>query len=253
MDSIKKAYSGVKDRFTEGRGDYPEPGKSGQIACGCDGKEEEKADYIHTLKNDLANTYLWSGNFLKDYFFFIANWHPLLGIFVCHPNHPWGKRERLQMFLISLFLTMPMSVYLGMQAQINHWEKGGPTLTISTLLLVTLPDVIIGVLLYQLSIADTRCPACAGCWDVINKFCMNCFCLIGIISSGFCYLQLKSAPASVHWVKAFHPLVMGKVYSYVTWFPIWFVLPCMGFAHVWYMENKALKKEEEGQALTSDA
>jgi len=235
------ALRSIKEKFSAGQGDYPPPGKSGQMQCGCgSGDEEAKADYINTLKNDLANTYYWSGNYVKDLFFFFFNWHPFLGMFLCHPNHPWGKRERIQMFLISLFLTMPMSVYIGKQAQVNQLSPG--VVTTWTIIAVTLPDTIIGVVLYQLSIADTRCPACAGCLDILNKFCMNCFCLVGLISTGICFLMLNGS--ELDYIKAFRPLAMGKAYSYATWFPIWFILPCMGFAHVWWMESKALQKEQ---------
>jgi len=237
-------YASLTEKNSKGTSDYPPPGKGAQMDMGCMGEsEEKKEDYIIRLRYDLANTYLWSGNFFKDYVFFIANWHPILGILLCHPQHPWGKRERLQMTLISLFLTMPMSVFIAKRAQIDQLSSGA--VTGLTLFFVTIPDTIIGIVLYQLSIAHTRCPSFAGCLNIVNRCCLNCFLVIGILSSVFCYFQLQGT--GIHWVEAFEPLLIGKVYSYATWFPLWFLLPCMGYLHQWYSEYKDAARAQRNQ------
>merc|ERR1711879_130869 len=156
-----------------------------QMEYGCvDGKEEEKKDYIHRLRDDLANTYWWSGNWFQDFFFFVCQWHPLIGILMCHPNHPWSKRDRIQMTVISLCLTMIPAVWVG---QRYEGQKDSNPLakferTTETIFLITIPDIIYGVLLYQLSIADSRCPSCAAFWNGLHLCCMNCILVIAGIA-----------------------------------------------------------------------
>merc|ERR1711879_537111 len=61
----------------------------------------------------MGNSYYWTGVPGYDYWFYVCNWHPLLGIFFCHPNHPWSKSLRLLMFFASLAITMVPAAYIG--------------------------------------------------------------------------------------------------------------------------------------------
>jgi len=230
------AVNNAGEKLNAGKGQYK---KSDEVRCGCSGADNDQSEYIHSLRSDLANCYYWTGSFMQDYFFFVANWHPVIGILLCHPDHPWTKRERLQMTVISLAITLIPSVEI---AKAVPKELQLP----ATIMGVTIPDTIIGVVLYQLSIADSRCPPCAAFWNFVNKCCMNCILVIGLISAGIAYSLLQGTDVDLP--TALKPLVMGKIYSWATWFPIWFVLPCMGFAHEWYMEYKAEKKKEEEEA-----
>lgn len=246
-DNLTRFNQFITGKRTEGWGPYPPPGKAGQLAYGCQAYSQEPSEYINTLTSDLANTYYWTGHCLQDYMFFVCQWHPLIGMFLSHPYHPWSKRERIQMFIISLAITVVPSVAIAKEAELsvgNNLRAGYQTLL--TILCITIPDTIIGVLLYQLSIADTRCPPCAIFWKCLNTCCMNSFLFIALAASGVCYLMLKGT--GIDFVQAMTPLFMGKLYSAATWFPIWFLMPCVGYLLVWLGEKSALEK-----AASSDA
>merc|ERR1719247_3830122 len=94
-------------------------------------------------------------------------------MFLCHPNHPWTKRERLGMTLVSLSITMVPSAFIG-----STFAADDPGRKIFILLGVTIPDTVVGVLLYQLSIAETRwwCALCACFWSRLQS-CLFCLAL----------------------------------------------------------------------------
>jgi len=218
---------------------------------GCFGgrdEDTEKCTYIKKLQCELANSYYWSGNCCADYFFFVCNWHPLVGMFFCHPNHPWSKRERLTMTLISLSVTMVPSAMIGTTFAADAAAK-----KLFTILGVTIPDAVIGVILYQLSIADSRygCHMCAPLWSCLRS-CLMCMALVGgVVSTAACYTILH-ADGVTHWDKMFGPLATGIAVSYLTWFPLWLIIPCqLGFISNWSAENttgQSKAKDLEDQA-----
>jgi len=232
---------------------YPEPeGKAGMIRFGCGPGEPPDCPHYNLLKKELANSYYWSGEFLRDYIFYVANWHPFLGMFFSHPNHPWTKTDRIQMFCVSLAITMVPSAVISAQ----FGKGGGALVTVLIILFVTIPDIICGVLLYQLSIAESRCPNLARCMclKTLKGCCMFNIAMMGAASTVICYFIL--APAKVGWYSLLVPLAEGKAFSYITWFPIWFLLPCqLGFLDLWcferFMARRAAKSkaeaEQEGQ------
>jgi len=253
-ERTKNRLHGLKEQGREflerGRSPYPDPpGKAGQMKYGCQPYEVEPSDYIITLENDLANSYHWSGNFWEDYIFFVCQWHPLIGILACHPYHPWSKLERLKMFVISTAVSMVPAILVAKRVEDSFPEdadelKKSATLFF-TLIFVTLPDIIVGVVLYQLSIANTRCPLCT-CWVTINKCCSNGFLCIAIAACGLSYYILQDThPDEI--LGALKPLGKGKLYSLGTWFPIWFVLPCVGFCLVWRGEHSEALKNNNNQ------
>lgn len=247
-DAASQRAQEMKEQAAEfahrGRDPYPDPpGKAGQMKYGCQPYDEEPTNYLVTLEYDLANSYYWSGNFCQDFVFFVCQWHPLIGIFASHPYHPWTKLERLKMFVTSTALTMVPAIAISKWVENNMPEDAEAakkwTRLLLTLILVTLPDVIIGVVLYQLSIATTRCPLCScGLWQCLHKFCSNCSLIIALACLAVSYWQLKDHPNEA--LEALEPLYMGKLYSLGTWFPIWFLLPCVGYLLVWRGERAAV-------------
>merc|ERR1740121_3364315 len=212
------------------------------MAWGCCGGAPPDADYINTLRSELANSYYWSGSCIKDYIFFVCQWHPLIGIFLSHPNHPWTKRERVLMFLCSLALTLVPSAMIAAflhDKGVRHVLK-----VLLTLILVTLPDTIFGVVLYQLSVADTKCPLCAACTKSLEGCLMTVILIVGALSTILSSTILGAVGAN--WFDLLQPLIMGKLYSYATWFPIFLLLPCIGFALVWRGERNALMTSDGG-------
>lgn len=249
------------------------------MAAGCVGGVEDEDDlatygYIDRLKYDLANSYYWSGHFVKDYIFFVMQWHPLLGVFMCHPNHPWTKLRRVWMLLISAALTFIPSIIIvkNTEAFVSHEKMrlidtgiseanaeitakalGATTQTIATLFWVTLPDTIIGVVLYQLAIAETRvCPCCPckeglkSCARQLMKGGICVALLLVVISLGGANFVLGGLADNLT-MEYLQPLIVGKLYSYLFWFPMWIFLPCqLGFLSLWFAESKALAKERGG-------
>lgn len=219
----------------------PEPGKIDHIRFGCEGGVPEDSKYIHTLKKELANSYYWSGNPFRDYFFFVANWHPLLGLFISHPNHPWTKKARLVQLIISAEIVMVPSALIG-----RHFE-GDPAGEFPVILMcVTVPDLLIGVILYQASISGTRCPRCHRCLLWMTRA-MFCYALIyGFTSMVLCYLILSlGTDEGADWETMIRSLATGMITGWVTWFPIWLLLPCqLGFLSLW----RAEKNEQQGSS-----
>jgi len=237
-----KSIELARAEYKKGWGPYPDGNKEAQMKTGCSGegeKDEDSCDFFNTLVKDLASTYYWSGDFCKDYRYFVLNWHPTIGIFAHHPNHPWSRRERLMMLFIQLATTLVPSAFIGVAFH-NGTLK---TLRIVGSLCISATDIITGVFLYQLSVLDARCPY-PGIETAIRIFKNGCFCLaiVWSLSTSFiCAAILGNAP----WDVLLRPLLMGKLYSIILWFPLNFVLPIIGFAHGWYLEKKALEKGED--------
>jgi len=234
--------------------EYPGDGKGEQMATGCVGGIEEEdpqsCPYIYRLKYDLANSYWWSGNLVKDYFFFVMQWHPLLGIFMCHPNHPWTKLHRFYMLLISAGITFPMACVAfkaGEEAAANAPEGAEEVaregaVKFLTIFGVTLPDTIIGVILYQLAIAETRCgccPAAIPCAKALMKYGLYIACFFVVINLSIGYFIIGGDDSDHTLEDALQPLITGKVWSWATWFPLWIILPCqLGYWSLWSYEDK---------------
>jgi hypothetical protein len=236
-------------RMEEGWDEYPaDTGKGGQLKYSWQEGQTEDCPYIHRLRSDLANTYYWSGDALKDYAFFVANWHPLLGMFLCHPNHPWSKGQRFLMFLISLSVTMVPSAMIASTLHHGSVLEIGEKLLI--ILCVTIPDTLFGVILYQLSVADTKCPLLAPCIRTLEKCLVFITLTIGVLATLMSSIILSAVGAD--WNALLQPLVLGKVYSYLTWFPIFLVLPLIGFALVWRSERNALALADEESLVANE-
>lgn len=234
--------SGLSSKINEGWDPIPEPGKSKELMIGCCCGRDPECSYINTLKTELANSYYWSGVCLIDYFFFICQWHPLVGVFLCHPNHPWSKKERFLMILISLSITMVPSAFIG-----KAFAEDPVANKLFIILFVTVPDALSGVILYQLSIAETRrcCSACALCCIPIQyclgwiQSCLMCVALfMGGVSTLICYSTL-TVNGVTQWKVMLSPLAFGIGTSWITWFPLWFILPFeLGFVSNWCAEKK---------------
>jgi len=245
--------------------DYPD-GRAAMMYWGGGGVVARDSPCYHRLQYDLANSYYWSGNFVRDYFFFVMQWHPLLSIFMCHPNHPWTKEQRLWMFLISAGLTFipscaisrifegspdvavletttpEFAVAVVTQDAVVAAQKG--SIAVATILFVTIPDTIIGVILYQLAISETRCGACPMCIPV-GKCVMKYTLWIAFVVCGVNFAigmaVLKGHPP----VEALEVMCYGKLWSYGTWFIIWLLLPCqLGFISLWTYERKEEARKE---------
>lgn len=240
----------LKARFSRRFEEYPPPlGKEGEMRTGCGGGVDPKeCPYFHRLQFDLANSYYWSGGCCQDYVYFVQQWHPFLGMFCCHPNHPWTKFERFLMFLVSLAITMVPSAYLSSWPYSTYW----------TVWFITIPDCIIGIVLYQIAIAETRgcCHVCAPCLRICTYYAIITTLAIGGTCTSFCaWLMSLRSEGEIDWSAVLRPLIVGKIISYITWFPIWTFLPCqLGFFSLWcYEKAKALEPCSDPEAAAASS
>lgn len=218
---------------------------------GCVQGFPEEAPFINTLKWDLANSYYWSGNMGYDFVFFVAQWHPWIGILCCHPNHPWTRAERLLMLIVGLSLAIVPSVLIS---QVFHGAE--ITMKVATFAFVTVPSLILSVILYQMAILDGRGRCCTVCSP-----CLRCFqqCMVGItvVMAGtamlwsWTLLEVEQGVEhhAIDWVKATMPLIKGQLFSQLLWFPLWIFLPCqLGFLDLWnYEDGTAVTKQQAQQ------
>lgn len=228
------------------RTEEPPYNKEDEIVYGCDYTDERSGQdppYINQLQYDLATSYYWSGNFGKDFVFFVANWHPLFGIICSHPHHPWMKHERLLSFMVSCSLTLLPSAYFVDKMELEQhktWRETHLFIFIS----VTLPVMIIEVFLYLFAMAPVYCRGnclCAPIVALIVVLKKLCFCvafLITIIVVSLTLTLMHGLPPE----ELIRPFMLSRMQSWVYWFPLWFLMPCCGFCPYWHSEARAAEK-----------
>jgi len=215
--------------------------KGEEVVCG--GNDEDRTDcvYYNDLQYQLVKSFHWSGNFLKDLGFFICNWHPFLGMFLSHPNHPWGKRERILTFFVSCSLSLLPSALL-IRDMSDDGFTGFETQSM-IFLSISLPVMIFETALYWLAVGDVFCRGgMCQCltWPVA---CVRnaCFCFTLSVSSLALLLSLVTLKGDDPLLLV-RPLLISRLQAYITWFPLYLFLPCVGFVHVWLMEKAALSR-----------
>jgi len=199
------------------------------------------------LRRDLGTTYYWSGSFCRDYIFFVANWHPLFGMWCSHPVHPWSKRHRFATFVFSCAITMlPASVIVYM----GETSDGGVAAQIVSkaviLLWITLPVMIWETMLYFINTADMHfedrgyraCNFLVYGLRCVRELwtCIALAAALVVATISLVIIAVSGAPAK----RLLRPLLVSRVQSWVLWFPLWFFLPFMGFLHGWTMEKRSL-------------
>merc|ERR1719188_1401714 len=171
--------------------------KAGEVMCGIvDDEDRDDCPYLYDLEYQLAQSYYWSGNFLKDLVFFVCNWHPFFGMFLSHPRHPWSKGERFGTFIVSCSITMLPSALM-----VRNMERSGFTRLETNAMIffgITLPVLVIEVSLYWLGIGDIFCKG-GFChflsWIVygLKRCCFCCSFGVSFLSLGFSALLLGDA------------------------------------------------------------
>lgn len=203
------------------------------------------AKALPRLERDLANSYYWSGNVCKDYAFFIANWHPLLGICLCHPAHPWTKKQRFIMLMVTISGTTVPTARL-LQGLDPEDETLKVTTYLNIFIHITLPVMLWESTLYRLTVLDLYCKGRR------NVFCRLCVCIVrclrrccfwtALFFSGVMLvassLILGSSSDQGAMVDVIRPVGVSCAQSWIFWFPIWMALPYIGFAHYWCIERR---------------
>lgn len=236
--AAKLQVAKLTETLRKGWGSYTECGttKVDQIKFSWQDRVPHKSPYRNTLRYDLAMSYYWSGNFLFDFVFFVCQWHPILGIFLCHPNHPWSKMKRLSMYIISLELTMVPTMALTVREEDDNWEW--------IFSFVTVPNLILGLVLYQLSIARIRCPnTCGKFFKYCSLCCRVSMLVVGLLLSLGCFYVVAHTEKGQPWFDMIFPLLLGQLYYQFTWFPLWILMPCkLGFISLWCQERRAAQQ-----------
>mmetsp|Transcript_67735 Transcript_67735/g.218859 ORF Transcript_67735/g.218859 Transcript_67735/m.218859 type:complete len:282 (-) Transcript_67735:73-918(-) len=216
-----------------------------EFGCNCgDEKDRGSTEEVGRLQRDLAGTYYWSGGVCTDFWFFVANWHPLVGIFLSHPAHPWSKTERIASTIFSVgFSLLPSALLVAVSSQSDRDDVkllGGAMVFVC----VTLPVMIWEIALYWIAIADMfckgRCDCILPCITAFQKCCLCGSVAIALFFAILAMIIVHFAGADIY--KVFYPVISSRVQSWLVWFPIWILLPYLGFAHCWYLERKEFRK-----------
>eukprot|EP00929_Paragymnodinium_shiwhaense_P106067 TRINITY_DN71168_c0_g1_i2.p1 TRINITY_DN71168_c0_g1~~TRINITY_DN71168_c0_g1_i2.p1 ORF type:complete len:265 (+),score=8.19 TRINITY_DN71168_c0_g1_i2:62-856(+) len=201
------------------------------MRLGCCGHQHLRTcPYLHTLKYELANSYYWSGSFWKDYWYFVMNWHPFFSVFFCHPDHPWTKCQRFCMLLISISITELPLLFMA----IFHVNLPPLDEKLVIFEFVTMPNILIGIVLYQCAIGGTRLPCCSKLFKCLTWF-IIVFCLWNVAGMGAMIMGLgEKGQEELEMHRFFRSLFQSQLQYYATWFPIWFLMPCkLGFYSGW--------------------
>jgi uncharacterized membrane protein YsdA (DUF1294 family) len=211
-----------------------------QIGCKY-ANDHAVGDDLGSLEKELANSYYWSGSCWTDYRFFVCNWHPLLGMFFSHPMHPWSKLERLAMFACSACLSLvPIALQIqgGTKGELRN--TGNAAAALKLFLLVSLPLMLWELVAYRMSIMDIYCMGKHECIAKCARIIKNCVLVLSLIGGVFCavvaivYIMPK---ADEPMPKLFMGLIVSRVQMWIVWFPLYLLIPFLGFVPVWCQEK----------------
>mmetsp|Transcript_36957 Transcript_36957/g.73139 ORF Transcript_36957/g.73139 Transcript_36957/m.73139 type:complete len:341 (+) Transcript_36957:59-1081(+) len=251
-DEPREGRSGVGDWFKQQtqrlwQTDGPELyDREREVVCGAMYNDERDAGvpYKDQLQYDLATSYYFSGDCFRDYGFFVANWHPLLGIFCSHPLHPWKKHERFLALIVSLALTMLVPAFFLSETRAQWSDNETKT---GVFMFITLPAMLLEVALYWFAIGDSYCrgnPCCAPVAGLIVAIKSACF-IVALVIAGFAsfviYVGLGGELPSKHMMQ---PFFTSRLHSWLLWFPVWLLMPCLGFWHYWTIEKRAMMQRK---------
>eukprot|EP00929_Paragymnodinium_shiwhaense_P098696 TRINITY_DN6018_c0_g1_i1.p1 TRINITY_DN6018_c0_g1~~TRINITY_DN6018_c0_g1_i1.p1 ORF type:complete len:281 (-),score=13.67 TRINITY_DN6018_c0_g1_i1:193-1035(-) len=230
------------------------PPRHMHMRLGCGHRQKLRdCSHIHTLKYELARSYYWSGFFWQDYWYFVMNWHPLLSIFFCHPDHPWKKCQKFFMLVIQISITelplLSLAVYnrarpvdhdlLLVEYLREHNEK------LLIFLGVTIPNIFLGVLLNQCAVGGTRCPCCLQFFRCFTKFlimiCLWFSCVLAVFA-----MLLTLGKEDLAMENFFRRIAQSQLQYHAVWFPVCFLMPChLGFYSGWSASRRKLQLDPE--------
>lgn len=94
----------------------------------------------------------FSDSWTEDYVFHLKNNHPFLGIFLCHPDHPYRKWRRLVVLLSTTLVSLILTALA--KALMPKWQVWARFVT--TTFLISLPIMIINAFLAWCSVFPAR-------------------------------------------------------------------------------------------------
>lgn len=133
---------------------------------------------------------------MTDYIFHVANRHPFIGVFTCHPLHTYTKFERFCVEWLRCVATVALVVKMKNTQQWEHVFTGGanPFMDFAGLFShVTLPMMIMQHTLAFLSSESGRPNGCLQ-----KHLGHRCLCLFQWTVMAFCFSLVCSATALAH-------------------------------------------------------
>mmetsp|Transcript_111828 Transcript_111828/g.312631 ORF Transcript_111828/g.312631 Transcript_111828/m.312631 type:complete len:263 (-) Transcript_111828:186-974(-) len=213
--------------------------KASEVTCGFEiAAKRAECEYLFDLEYQLTKSLVWSGKCLTDMLFFICNWHPFLGMLLSHPRHPWSKWQRFMTFFVSCAMTLLPTAWL-----IRSLDERGvhdKVLTSgSVFIVITFPVMLVEKMLYCLTVGGALCRGtwCHPLTYVVAFVRRSCFCvsfLAAVTLAVMSFVKLNGDNPQ----ELVRPLVISRLQSYVTWFPIALLMPCSGFVASWRKEKK---------------
>lgn len=206
------------------------------------------------LEAELVDSYYWSGSLLKDYVFFVRQWHPILAICLHHKRHPYTRQMRVFVFLVTIFFPMfPTALVL----YLTEHEHGSPNIGTESWwkieCWIVLPSMLLNTLLYRISVMDRRCAPKLG-----EDFATRLFgCALRMVATlckaacYFCVTLTMVAPIITiliyeagsrecewcSWTYMLKPWCISMASSFFSWFPMHLFMPITGFLWHWHKER----------------
>lgn len=230
-----------------------EVGSSMHCCCWCFCCSGSRRQFSREFCNDLYNRKYWTGHFCKDYCFHIANFHPVLSIFFCHPQHPYRKLDRACIFVIVTALSVMPACLVS---SFLHPEESGDIVSLWNFLMklsslviiffyITLPVMILQMVLEKLATLDFKfqdrvglfglCRHCFWCLTCCSKWMKRYLFFWAIIFTVFVCLVSTLILHSMG-IKARHavlPFLISRIQSLTIWFATDLLMPWWGFIVHW--------------------
>mmetsp|Transcript_84200 Transcript_84200/g.272515 ORF Transcript_84200/g.272515 Transcript_84200/m.272515 type:complete len:378 (-) Transcript_84200:356-1489(-) len=248
-------------------------GRLQRYHCCCTTCTDSRA-YSSSFQSDLlARRARWTGDFIADYGFHVANEHPLLSCFLSHPAHPHSKLERLAVLLMVSCMAFPATLALlrwgkdlyGRQPkeELNAWAEAVLSveqafmrvgMQLGIFLFVTIPSAIMQFILESLAILDFQlqegtglsrvsgcrplCECAVRCVLTVKHCCL----VFSLLVAGLIYFlssELLARPGASP-AEAAGPFLLSRAQCWVLWFLTDALLPCRGFVAKWCSESSSV-------------
>eukprot|EP00927_Polykrikos_kofoidii_P035589 TRINITY_DN30148_c0_g1_i1.p1 TRINITY_DN30148_c0_g1~~TRINITY_DN30148_c0_g1_i1.p1 ORF type:complete len:284 (-),score=36.39 TRINITY_DN30148_c0_g1_i1:58-837(-) len=184
----------------------------------------------------------WTGDFWRDYILHVANWHPLLSVFCCHPAHPYSKARRLVVFSwVCAFSLLPAAALTRLMTVFGGWI-GSMTAPIVVFFIVTWPVMVLQFAVEKLMEFE---------WVLHQKrdqfpqllrnigWVVEWSSMIGAFGFSMFVFAVSCFFIRDHIAEAVSPFAVSRAQSWLFWFPFDFLMPFFGFQSCWRKERNA--------------
>eukprot|EP00931_Biecheleriopsis_adriatica_P102123 TRINITY_DN77147_c0_g1_i1.p1 TRINITY_DN77147_c0_g1~~TRINITY_DN77147_c0_g1_i1.p1 ORF type:complete len:342 (-),score=82.76 TRINITY_DN77147_c0_g1_i1:41-1066(-) len=203
----------------------------------------------------------FTDSWLKDFTFYSQNYHPLLGIFMCHPLHPYDKKERVVVLLSTTIVSTILCTLA--EALMPKWAKWNRFFV--TTVMINFPLLVLNAFLAWLAVVPERlrrfgtetacCKPCVKCLIPLVKllfYGLNILLLLNMVLQVRAGLSAASDKKVNKFYQSLPSAFANVVFMWVVWFLEKMALPVFGFGPPGVPENlKCMFKwsQEEQRAL----